>query len=83
MSKAKPAASGEQENRGLLTVPEACSALRVSESKLYRLRKQNRVEFVKLDGSTRVTDRSVQKLLSQMFAAATKKGEDGHANGTD
>lgn len=82
MSKAKPAASGEQENRGLLTVPEACSALRVSQSKLYRLHKQGHVEFVKLGGSTRVTDRSVQKLLKEILSASTK-GEDDHANRFD
>jgi excisionase family DNA binding protein len=48
------------------TIAEAMNVLRCSKSKIYALHRQGRLELVKFDRATRVTERSLQKLLDQL-----------------
>jgi excisionase family DNA binding protein len=63
----KKSESATEDQFGLRTIAEAATALKCSPKKIYRLQRQGRLEFVKLDHSTRVTERSLQKLLSEIF----------------
>lgn len=56
----------DDETGPLHTIAEAQAALRCSRTKIYSLWKAGRLELVKFDRGTRVTDRSLQKLLREL-----------------
>ena len=66
-SKRKPEINDE-ENFDWLTVAEACEVLKCSKRKINELRKDGRLEVVKFDHANRVTKRSLNCLLSQIFS---------------
>jgi excisionase family DNA binding protein len=51
----------------LRTIPEVQKILRASRSKIYDLGAEGRLELVKLGRSTRITDRSIKKLVSDLI----------------
>jgi len=53
-------------NAVLLTLPQAERRLRVSRSTIYRLAKRKHLELVKFDRATRVTERSLNRLLAEL-----------------
>lgn len=66
-SKRKPPERDESENFDWLTVQEACEVLKCSKRKINELRRDGRLEVVKFDHANRVTKRSLNRLLSQIF----------------
>lgn len=73
-NKAKRAT--DDDDYRLRTVHEAADMLKCSVSKIYRLKAEGRLEFVKLDNMSRVTERSIQRLLSEMFSGVDKGERD-------
>ena len=51
----------------LLTIEEAMRKLSCGRSKIYKLADENRLELVKFDRRTRVTARSVKKLIRDII----------------
>jgi excisionase family DNA binding protein len=49
------------------TIEQTMSILQCSRSKVYRLWREGRLEFVKFDRGTRVTDRSLKKLMTDLM----------------
>jgi excisionase family DNA binding protein len=49
----------------LRTVDETMRLLRVSRSTVYGFLRNGRLQLVKLNKSTRITDRSIQQLIAQ------------------
>jgi hypothetical protein len=73
MKKPKPAAP-----TGLLTLQETQDKLKCSRRKVYMLGEQGRLDLCKFDGSTRVTQASIERLMSEIVntpwaPGATKK----------
>lgn len=63
MSKQTPAPSATHTNPDrLLTIPEACAALRVSRGFIYALAKRGALELVKLGRASRVRASDVARL---------------------
>jgi hypothetical protein len=50
----------------LLTIAQARIELACGRKKLYQLRDRGILEFVKLDGATRVTERSIKNYIRQL-----------------
>jgi excisionase family DNA binding protein len=65
----KTAAEAAGDERGVRTIAEAAAALRCGRDKIYRLEKAGRLEFVKFDRRTLVTERSLQRLLDEIFTS--------------
>lgn len=63
----------------LLTIQQVQDTLQCSRRKIYQLAKANRLEMVKFDGATRVTERSLNDLLRSI---AAKPWQAGGANGS-
>jgi excisionase family DNA binding protein len=57
----------DRENFDWLTVQEACEVLKCSKRKINELRRDGRLEVVKFDHANRVTKRSLNRLLNQIF----------------
>ena len=57
----------KSEITGLLTIQQAQDKLQCSRSKIYLLGHAGRLELVKFDRSTRVTERSMQKLIDDLI----------------
>jgi excisionase family DNA binding protein len=57
----------------LLTVRQAAAALRMSRSSLYKLIRNNQIEAVKIDRSTRLPSPKIEELV-QLFRRLEKKG---------
>jgi hypothetical protein len=53
---------------GLCTIQQAQKMLGCSRSKIYALRDQGRLELVKFDHRTKVTQSSLEKLLAEIKA---------------
>jgi excisionase family DNA binding protein len=56
-----------EEDDKLRTVAFAMDKLGVSRAKIYRLVKESRLEAVKFDTRTRITDRSLRKLMADIM----------------
>jgi hypothetical protein len=56
-----------QSDGGLFTIAQAKEALHCSRAQIYQLHKKGRLELVKLEGSTLVTERSVRKLIAEVI----------------
>lgn len=54
----------EQDDNKLRTIAYAMDQLGCSRSKIYELVKDDRLELVKLDGRSKITDRSLRKLMA-------------------
>jgi excisionase family DNA binding protein len=63
--------NNDAEDFDWLTVAEACEVLKCSKRKIQELRKDGRLEVVKFDHANRVTKRSLNRLLSQIFSGET------------
>lgn len=50
----------------LLTIRQACEFLNCGKKKLYRLDEAGQIEMVKLGNSTRVTEVSLRRLVSEL-----------------
>ena len=61
-------------NDGLVTLAKAADRLGCSRATIYRLYKSGELELVKLGRRTKVTEKSLRKLLNQLQPAAIKKG---------
>lgn len=70
-SKKKRDEINADEDFDWLTVQEACEVLKCSKRKIDELRKDGRLEVVKFDHANRVTKRSLNRLLSQIFNGET------------
>jgi hypothetical protein len=57
----------QSDEGGLCTIAQAREALHCSRAQIYNLHKKGRLELVKLEGSTLVTERSVRKLISEVL----------------
>jgi excisionase family DNA binding protein len=74
--KKKPKAAAPSD---LLTIDEAMAALRVSRRKIYMLAAQGRLDLLKFDHGTRVSQTSLDRLIAEITStpwapAAAKKG---------
>jgi hypothetical protein len=52
---------------GLYTIAQAQEALHCSRAQIYNLHNKGRLELVKLESSTLVTERSVRKLIKELM----------------
>jgi hypothetical protein len=52
---------------GLCTIAQAQETLHCSRAQIYNLHKKGRLELVKLEGSTLVTERSMRKLINEIM----------------
>ena len=62
----------------LLTISQAREELNCGKTKLYQLHQRGLLEFVKFDKQTRVTERSIKKLVHDLVKNKTMK-PDGNA----
>lgn len=70
MSKSKMTkmdAQSAEDERGLHTIQEAQLILHCSRGKIYQLHRAGKLELVKFDRSTRVTERSLIRLLKEVI----------------
>jgi hypothetical protein len=57
----------QSDEGGLCTIAQAQEALHCSRAQIYKLHNKGRLELVKLEGSTLVTERSVRKLINEVM----------------
>ena len=57
---------------GLRSISYAMAKLDCGRTKIYSLAKEGELEMVKLGKRTRITDRSIQRLLRELVAAANE-----------
>ena len=55
----------------LLTISQAIDELNCGRTKLYQLHQRGLLEFVKFDKQTRVTERSIKKLVRHLIETKT------------
>lgn len=65
-----PAVNRHMTEDDLLTVEQACRKLKCSRTKIYSLAREKRLELVKFDRGTRVTARSVRRLIRDILRHA-------------
>jgi len=64
----------------LLTLTQAKEELNCGRTKLYQLHQRGLLEFVKFDNQTRVTERSIKKLVRDLIETKTIRPKvDGNA----
>lgn len=63
MAKRKP---GPLDERRLHKVADAMELLNCSRKKIYQLAREGRLDMVKFDFQTRITDRSLRRLLDEI-----------------
>ena len=67
----------------LLTLSQARDELNCGRTKLYQLHQRGLLEFVKFDKQTRVTERSIKKLVHDLIKTKTIAPKtDGNADST-
>jgi excisionase family DNA binding protein len=67
------AESNQHHAARLLTVRQAAASLRMSRSSLYKLIRNNQIEAVKIDRSTRLPSPKIEELV-QLLRRLEKKG---------
>lgn len=67
--RAEPASAAERPE-ALLTVPEACAALRISKWTLYKLIQRRQMVTIKIGASRYIPVRSIQDLIDRLRAEA-------------
>lgn len=70
-SKRKQSPPEMDEDFDWLTVQEACEVLKCSKRKIDELRRDGRLEIVRFDRAVRVTKRSLNRLLKDIFTGST------------
>jgi excisionase family DNA binding protein len=75
MTKRKPSAdgNGEPADYRWRTIAETAEYLKCSKRKVYELKREGRLEFVKFDHQNRVTERSLLKLMADIFREAESR----------
>lgn len=65
----KSDAAAADRNDGFLTIEEVCSRLRCGRSKVYSLVHEKRLEMIKFDRASRITERSLRRLEATLLGS--------------